>query len=236
VSDVAALEDELARYTGALGGVLADRPRLVALNKVDVPDARELAEMVRDELAARFGWPVFEISTASRAGLRELSFAMAEHVRAHRAAQPPAEPTRVVLRPAAVDDTGFTVSPDPDLPGGFVVRGARPERWIRQTNFDNDEAVGYLGDRLARLGVEEALAEAGAVPGCPVTIGDVTFDWEPSTPAGVAVLLSGRGTDRRLEQNARVSAAERLAARTERRRHHSDEELLGDAEPPGDDE
>ena len=109
------------------------------------------------------------------------------------------------------------------------MRGARPERWIRQTNFDNDEAVGYLGDRLARLGVEEALAEAGAVPGCPVTIGDVTFDWEPSTPAGVAVMLSGRGTDRRLEQSSRASAADRLAARVERRRSHTDDELVGDA-------
>jgi GTP-binding protein len=188
VSDVQALEDELARYTPALGGVLADRPRLVALNKIDVPDARELADLVRSEVAERFGWPVFEISTATREGLRELTFAMAEQV-----------------------------------------RGARPERWIRQTNFDNDEAVGYLGDRLARLGVEEALAEAGAVPGCPVTIGDVTFDWEPSTPAGVAVMLSGRGTDRRLEQSSRASAADRLAARIDRRRNRTDDELVGDA-------
>ena len=231
VSDVAALEDELARYEGALGGVLADRPRLVALNKIDVPDARDLAELVRDEVSARFGWPVFEISTATREGLRELSFAMAEQVHAHRAALPVAEPTRVVLRPAAVDDAGFTIAPDPELPGGFVVRGARPERWIRQTNFDNDEAVGYLGDRLARLGVEEALAQAGAVPGCPVTIGDVTFDWEPSTPAGVAVMLSGRGTDRRLEQSTRSSAADRKAARVDRRRPRSDEELLVDIGP-----
>ena len=38
---------------------------------------------------------------------------------------------------------------------------------MRQTNFDNDEAVGYLADRLARLGVEEALAKAGAEPGSP---------------------------------------------------------------------
>jgi GTP-binding protein len=231
VSDVQALEDELARYTPALGGLLADRPRLVALNKIDVPDARELAEIVRQELAERFGWPVYEISTATRAGLRELTFAMAEQVRAHRAAQP--EPTRIVLRPTAVDDAGFTVEADPELPGGFVVRGSRPERWIRQTNFDNDEAVGYLGDRLARLGVEEALAEAGAVPGCPVTIGDVTFDWEPSTPAGVAVMLSGRGTDRRLEQSDRPSAADRLAARVERRRHHTDEELFGAGDEDG---
>jgi GTP-binding protein len=81
--------------------------------------------------------------------------------------------------------------------------------------------------------VEDALAEAGAQPGCPVTIGDVTFDWEPSTPSGVAVMMSGRGTDRRLEQNARVTAAERKAARAERRRHHTDEELWAEADEEG---
>ena len=228
VADVQALEDELARYTPALGGELSDRPRLIALNKIDVPDARELAELVTPELTARFGWPVLPISTASRSGLRELTFAMAEQVRAHRAAQPVLEATRIVLRPTAVDDAGFTVEADQALPGGFVVRGTRPERWIRQTSFDNDEAVGYLADRLARLGVEEALAEAGAEPGAPVTIGEVTFDWEPSTPAGVAVLMSGRGTDRRLDRTSRVAAAARKAARIERRQHHTDEELLAD--------
>jgi GTPase len=176
VSDIEALENELALYTPALGGELSDRPRLIALNKIDVPDARELAEMVAAELGERFGWPVHPISTATRAGLRELSFALAQRVREFRAEQPVLEPTRTVLRPVAVDDAGFTIEPDRELPGGFIVRGARPERWIRQTSFDNDEAVGYLADRLARLGVEEALAAAGARPGAPVTIGDVTFD------------------------------------------------------------
>ena len=68
VSDIQALEDELARYTPALGGELATRPRLVALNKIDVPDARELAEIVTEDVGTRFGWPVFPISTASHAG------------------------------------------------------------------------------------------------------------------------------------------------------------------------
>ncbi len=225
VSDIQALEDELARYTPALGGELADRPRIVALNKIDVPDAHDLAEIVAADVEERFGWPVYAISTATHAGLRELTFALAAAVRAFRAAQPVLEPTRVVLRPEAVDDAGFTVVPDPELDGGFIVRGARPERWIRQTAFENDEAVGYLGDRLARLGVEDALAKAGAIPGCPVTIGNVTFDWEPSTPAGVAVLLSGRGTDRRLEANDRIGAADRKVARAQRRQHRSDAEL-----------
>ncbi|MCW0211738.1 MAG: GTPase ObgE [Pseudonocardia sp.] len=233
VADVLALEEELAKYTPALGGELADRPRLIALNKIDVPDAADMVEIVSDELRERFGWRVLAISTASRAGLRELSFAMAEEVAAYRAAQPVAEPTRIVLRPTAVDDQGFTISEDRELEGGFIVHGALPERWIRQTAFDNDEAVGYLGDRLARLGVEDALAKAGARPGCPVTIGHVTFEWEPSTPAGIAMVMSGRGTDRRLEQeNNRLSATERKAARNARRRHLSDAELAEGASYP----
>jgi GTP-binding protein len=105
----------------------------------------------------------------------------------------------------------------PDGEGGFVVRGHRPERWIVQTDFTNDEAVGYLGDRLARLGVEDELLKLGAKAGCAVTIGDMTFDWEPQTPAGVDVTMSGRGTDLRLEQDDRVRADERKIARKQRR-------------------
>jgi GTP-binding protein len=218
VSDVDALEAELARYTPGLGGSLATRPRVVVLNKVDVPDARELAEMVAPELEAR-GLPVFPVSTASHEGLRELSFALAKIVAEDRASRPRLEASRIVLRPAAVDEAGFTVMEDPEEPGAFIVRGERPERWVRQTAFGNDEAVGYLGDRLARLGVEKALAAAGAKPGCPVTIGDVTFDWEPSTPAGVDVQLFERGSDPRLDRNTRIGATERRAAKQARRTH-----------------
>ena len=47
----------------------------------------------------------------------------------------------------------------------FRIVGDKPRRWILQTDFSNDEAVGYLADRLAKLGIEQALAEAGATPG-----------------------------------------------------------------------
>jgi GTP-binding protein len=219
MSDIDALEAELAAYTPTLQGDsalgdLAQRPRAVVLNKIDVPEAKELADLVRDDVATR-GWPVFEVSTVSREGLRQLMFALWDMVSAYRDAQPAVVPRRPVIRPIPVDDSGFTVQPDGQ--GGFVVSGARPERWIGQTNFDNDEAVGYLSDRLARLGVEDELLRLGARPGCAVTIGEMTFDWEPQTPAGVDVPMSGRGTDARLEQTDRVSAAERKAARRERR-------------------
>ena len=193
-SDLDAIEAELAAYGG-----LADRPRIVAVNKVDVPDAAELAEMVRGDLEAR-GLPVFPVSAASRAGLRELSFAMAAEVAEARAAAPEAAATRIVLRPMAVDEAGFEVLKDGDR---YLVTGAKPLRWIRQTDFSNDEAVGYLADRLARLGVEDALRAAGAQAGDEVVIGDgddaVLFDWEPSVQAGAELLHGRRGTDLRLD-------------------------------------
>ncbi len=215
-SDVAAVETELSQYAPSLPGDLAAKPRLVALNKIDVPEARELAEFVAADLRAA-GYPVFQVSTATHEGLAELTYAMAEAVAADRAARPVPVAPRVVIRPAAVDSEQFTVEPDPEIDGGFIVRGARPERWIRQTDFGNDEAVGYLADRLARLGVEERLAELGAQPGAPVTIAEVTFDWEPATAAGVDRTPTGRGTDARLETGDRVSAAERKALHRIRR-------------------
>jgi GTPase len=123
---------------------------------------------------------------------------MAELVAAARAAAPDAAPQRIVLRPRAVDDAGFTVTPED---GRYIVRGEKPERWVRQTDFANDEAVGYLSDRLARLGVEDALRAAGAQPGDEVVVGGVggvVFDWEPSLGTG-AEHLGPRGGDRRLD-------------------------------------
>jgi GTP-binding protein len=207
LTDLDVIEAELEQYKTSL----SDRPRLVVLNKVDVPAARELAELVRPDLEAR-GLRVFALSAATREGLRELSFALADVVAAHRAAQPIEEATRIVLRPTAVDDLGFTVQQQGE---GFVVRGTKPERWVVQTDFSNDEAVGYLADRLARLGVEKALAAAGATPGCEVTIGDVTFDWEPTE---LEEFASGmRGQDARFEDDSRPRAAERRLQKDLRR-------------------
>ena len=83
--------------------------------------------------------------------------------------------------------------------------GTRPERWVRQTQFSNDEAVGYLADRLARLGVEEALFAKGAVAGDEVVIGAgdgaVIFDWEPTLLTGSELLGGPRGSDLRLEDH-----------------------------------
>ncbi|MEV2195655.1 GTPase ObgE [Streptomyces phaeochromogenes] len=194
VSDLDIIEEELKQYGG-----LGNRPRLVVLNKIDVPDGKDLAEMVRPDLEAR-GYQVFEVSAVAHTGLKELSFALAGLVGEARAAKPEEEATRIVIRPKAVDDAGFTVVREDD--GLYRVRGEKPERWVRQTDFSNDEAVGYLADRLNRLGVEDSLMKAGAKHGDGVAIGPednaVVFDWEPTVMAG-AEMLGRRGEDHRFE-------------------------------------
>lgn len=224
LSDLDALEAELAGYqpSASLSGDgsvdLAERPRIVVLNKVDVPEGRELGELVRTDLEAR-GLAVYAVSAATHEGLTELGYALAAMVSAERERRPAIAPTRIVLHPRAVADRDYDVVRDPDDPDGFLVTGAKPERWVRQTDFGNEEAIGYLADRLARLGVEGTLHSFGAEAGDAVRIGAVTFDWEPTIDAGaVEFVPTVRGVDDRLDVSNRRRAAERLAAKRSRHR------------------
>ncbi|MFF5424644.1 MULTISPECIES: GTPase ObgE [unclassified Streptomyces] len=211
VTDLDVIEEELRQYGG-----LENRPRIVVLNKIDIPDGKDLADMIRPDLEKR-GYRVFEVSAVARTGLKELSFALAGIVAEARAAKPKEEATRIVIRPKAVDDSGFTVTYD-ETEDVYRVRGEKPERWVRQTDFNNDEAVGYLADRLNRLGVEDALMKAGARAGDGVAIGAeenaVVFDWEPSMTAG-AEMLGRRGEDHRMEA-PRPAAQRRRERQAER--------------------
>jgi GTP-binding protein len=196
---------------------LLDRVQLIALNKTDVPEGRELADLVKPELEAR-GYRVFEVSAVSRHGLRELSFALAELVQADRVTKA-AEPAkaRIVIRPRAVNQKDFAVKVEGGSFGNlYVVVGEKPERWVAQTDFNNDEAVGFLADRLAKLGVEENLFKAGAVPGASVSIAGREFDWEPTLSSAAELITSPRGTDSRLDDNQRDTNRKRRATYLER--------------------
>lgn len=225
ISDIEALEHELDTYADALDmdsglGDLRERPRLVVLNKMDIPEAKELAEFLRADIEEKFGWPVYMISTATREGLDELKWALwdiVKRTRKQRRTMPTDEPQ--VIRPKLTgrrhDDAGVEVVRDPMYPEGWLVTGEKVERWVRQTDFENDEAVGYLSDRLNKAGVEDMLRKAGAHEGDTVTIGEISFDWEPSI--GGDPTLAGRGQDARLGGTDRTSAAERKRASQARR-------------------
>lgn len=246
LSDYYALEQELGEYANdlelPLGAIpIPERPRIIILNKVDMPEAKELAEFVKPEFE-KLDLPVYIVSTASHEGLKELNFALANLVTQMRAdiaaREETVEEERVVINP--LDEPGqrrrngrnagvqeFTIEREEDRNGNywFTVTGTKPERWVVQTNFDNDEAVGYLADRLAKLGVEDALRKNGARPGDEVRIGRgaraVAFDWDPTIAAGAENLdgtqLGSRGRDLRLEAE---DSRGRRRTNTERRRQY----------------
>lgn len=221
ISDLDVILGELAAYPVPEGQVpLLDRPQLVALNKIDVPEGRELAAFVRPELESR-GYRVFEISSVSHEGLRQLGFALGDIVDEARreAAAAPAGP-RIIMRPKAVDQQEFVVRAEGGTYGTtYRVLGAKPERWVAQTDFTNDEAVGFLADRLAKLGVEDQLVRAGAIAGSTVVIGPgagVVFDWEPTLTSTAELLTAPRGTDARLDDQRRATRAERRQGYHER--------------------
>lgn len=214
MSDLDKILVELKAYEVPEGQVpLTERPQLIALNKADVPDARELAEFVKPDLEAR-GYRVFIISAASHDGLRELNYALAqlvEQARKERAAVP-VKP-RITLMQTRRDEAQFSVTKE-QTPDGEIFRviGVKPERWVAQTIFGNEEAVGYLADRLAKIGLEDALFKAGATAGSTVVIGageGVVFDWEPTIASAGELIAGPRGTDARLDQRDRRTTKDR---------------------------
>jgi GTP-binding protein len=201
-SDLDKVLKELEAYKVPEGQTpLTERPALIALNKVDIPDGRELAAFIRPELEAR-GYEVFEVSAATHVGLKELKFAMAKLVEADRKekAKVPARP-KIQLMQAKKEDNNFKIVREfTGVEEFFRILGTKPERWVAQTDFGNEEAVGYLADRLAKIGIEDALFKAGASNGSTVVIGPgdgVIFDWEPTISSTAELLVSPRGTDPR---------------------------------------
>jgi GTP-binding protein len=184
VRDLAILRAELRKHDPSL----LERPQLVVLNKVDLPDGRAMAELVRDQLAASSEAgsgivDVLEVSAISGEGLDALRYRLGALVAAERervglrTVAPDAD-AEVTLRPVRRDEHDFSVGRDDT--GAYVVRGERVERWVQMLPLTERDAVRYLQGRLRRAGVEQALIDAGAREGDEVVIGGMVFDFEPN--------------------------------------------------------
>jgi GTP-binding protein len=177
--------------------------------------------MVRADFQAK-GFEVFEVSTAARIGLRELTLRLGQIIGIDRAQREAAEKNRerIVIRPKAVNEKELHIVVE--VRGDdttFRVRGSKPERWVQQTDFTNEEAIGYLSDRLAKINLDDELFKAGATPGATVYIGEgdrFVFDWEPTLTSAAELITGPRGTDARLDPNARTTNKERRLSYKER--------------------
>jgi len=182
--------------------------RVLVTNAAIVEAVRARAPRLGVDLGCGAGWLVRALPEVEMIGVDALA-GLVEQARTTEEAPKP----RIVLRPKAIDEVEFTVKVEGGSGGNiYRIRGAKPERWVAQTDFTNDEAVGFLADRLAKIGIEDQLFAAGAVPGSTVVIGGengVVFDWEPALASAAELMTSPRGTDARLDRNARPTRSER---------------------------
>jgi GTP-binding protein len=166
--DFATINNELELFSPKL----AATPQVIALNKMDLPQAQELWPLVQSQMRERH-LPVYAISAATGQGTTELLRAV------HQVLQvTPREPAAVaeakVFRPTE-DEEAFEIVKEDD---SFRVRGKRIERAAVMTDWTNSEAVARFQRIIKAMGIQEALQEAGVQPGDTVFIGDYELEWQ----------------------------------------------------------
>ncbi|HEX5937162.1 MAG TPA: GTPase ObgE [Actinomycetota bacterium] len=163
--------ETVRRELHAYDAELAARPSLVVGSKADLVD---------DPAAAADPLRALPVSGVTGEGLDRLAAQLASLTIAAAEAQPTRAPY-VVLRPGR---PRFTVARED---GGWRVRGRSVERWVRETDLDDERQVARLQRRLIKEGVERRLAKEGARMGDEIRIGDRAFEFLPDQdPASIA--------------------------------------------------
>jgi GTPase len=167
---IAVLRRELGSYDEAL----VERTAFLAANKVDLPEAKERV----DEARAAWGREgFFPVSALTGEGVNDLARAIGESITAKREEAETPIPTMLRIRPES--DAVQVLREN----AAYRVRNPRAERLVARFDLTNPDAVRYVQERLVGLGVEEALAKAGAKAGDEVRIGDEAFEFIPERSA-----------------------------------------------------
>lgn len=173
LADFSQINSELALYDEEL----ANKPQVIAVNKLDLPDA-EASWSKNKDIFQDQGYPVVGISALRRENLRNLLFTAYEVLKSseeeeedliHKEEELPVY--RYEERPE-----DFTVLREDD--GFWRVEGQSIERAAAMTYWEYDEAVRRFQGLLNRLGIEAALREAGAKTGDTVRIGEYELEWQ----------------------------------------------------------
>ncbi|MCC6484293.1 MAG: GTPase ObgE [Armatimonadetes bacterium] len=184
LEDYGVIRRELLRYSSDLG----ERPEIIALNKIDIPEARQRAQECSKELPLRYpeiaerGELIRLVSTVTGEGVQQLVWDAAELVRqTPKVAGAQSDEVVRIEGPQAP----FTI--DREATGEFVVKGREALRIVAMTDLDNEQALRRLQQRLDRLGVFKQLRRLGIRNDDTVRIGDFEFDWLDENAAGEQV-------------------------------------------------
>jgi len=163
------INHELAGYNPQL----ADKPQIIALNKMDLPQAQASWQRVQKAMA-RKKISACAISAATGEGVQDLLRAAAQKL-----AETPRDVAALateelpVIRPKE-DEDAFDVKREGHA---FRIRGVKVQRVTAMTNFDQEESVLRLHRIFKSMGVTDALERAGVKDGDYVRIGDVELEW-----------------------------------------------------------
>ena len=167
IEDFDKINNELAEYSERL----ARRKQLVVANKMDLPDAQENFERLKEYVEAK-GYEICKASAATGEGLRELMFKAYDLLLQYE----PEEDEEDLARFDEIDPDSYEIVEGNDT--DWEVRGKNIERLVAMTNFDNDEALYRFQLIWKRLGIDEALKEKGVQEGESVRIRDMVFEYK----------------------------------------------------------
>ena len=166
LEDFDAIMKELEAY-----GDLKNRPMIVVANKMDLPDAEENLERLREKLKDT-GIQIFPVSAATNPNFKELMYATIEMLDTCPPAEPFSEEELYDL--SDFDSESYVIERENDV---YFVTGRAMDHLVNSVNFDNEESLNYFYRSLRRMGVIDALREKGAQEGDTVVVGDMEFDF-----------------------------------------------------------
>jgi len=168
MADFSQLNSELALFDRDLG----NKPQIIAINKIDMPEIKESAQNLEKQFQAK-GERVFLISALARTNLKPLLWAA--HKESVELENSP-EISEIPVYRADEDPSDFKITRD--LDGAWRVMGKSIERAAAMTYWEYDEAIRRFQKILVHLGIEQALRDAGAQVNDTVRIGDHELEWK----------------------------------------------------------
>ncbi len=163
------VEKELSQYSDDL----AARPRVIALNKIDLQSLGDLPALIAQ--FEQTGLPIFPVSGATREGVEPLLHHLRDVI---QAAEGEAGEVPIVISSLSRQGLSSEWHIERDEDGDYVVVGERIDRLVQMTDLENPDGVRYLHRRLQRIGVIDRLREEGAQPGDHVMIAGWLFEFQ----------------------------------------------------------
>lgn len=167
IADFTQINAELALFDDALGS----RPQIVAFNKMDLPDVQERWPEIQKQLK-ELGYEAMPISAVTHENLQPLLWKTYETL---QSVPMPEVVEQIPVYKPAEDPRAFTIEPEAD---GFRVKGAAIERAAEMTYWEHDGSLRRFQHLMEKLGVDEALREAGVQEGDTVYIGTYELEWQ----------------------------------------------------------